>query len=101
MSNKRRKSNVEEYYEPEFAFEEDKDKETEIEESEPTPVKGVIVDCKKLRLRKEPNLESEVLVLLNNGDSVTVDLDNATEEWIKVSTENNIDGYCMRKFILI
>ena len=97
MSNKRRKSNFEEYYEPEFAFE----KETDIEESEPTPIKGVVVDCKKLRLRKEPNLESEVLVLLNNGDSVIVDLDNSTEEWIKVSTENNIDGYCMRKFILI
>lgn len=99
MSNKRRKSNVEEYYEPEFAFEEET--ETDIEESEPIPVKGVVVDCKKLRLRKEPNLEGEILVLLNNGDSVTVDLDNSTEEWIKVSTENNIDGYCMRKFILI
>lgn len=99
MSNKRRKSNVEEYYESEFVFEEET--ETDIEESEPTHVKGVVVDCKKLRLRKEPNLESEVLVLLNNGDSVTVDLDNSTEEWIKVSIENNIDGYCMRKFILI
>ena len=99
MSNKRRKSNVEEYYEPELVFEEKT--ETDIEESEPTPVKGVVADCKKLRLRKEPNLESEVLVLLNNGDSVTVDLDKSTEEWIKVSTENGIDGYCMRKFILI
>lgn len=97
MSNKRRKSNVEEYYDPELVFEE----ETDIEESEHTPIKGVVADCKKLRLRKEPNLEGEVLVLLNNGDTVTVDLDNSTEEWIKVSTENNIDGYCMRKFILI
>lgn len=97
MSNKRRKSNVEEYHDPELLFEE----EIEIEESEPTPIKGVVVDCKKLRLRKEPNLEGEVLVLLNNGDSVTVDLDNSTEEWIKVYTENNIDGYCMRKFISI
>lgn len=99
MSNKRRKSNVEEYHDPELVFEEKT--ETDIEESEHTPVKGVVVDCKKLRLRKEPNLEGEVLDLLNAEDTVTVDLDNSTEEWIKVSTENGIDGYCMRNFILI
>ena len=59
---------------------------------------GVVVKCAKLNVRVKPSKESTVCYILNNGESVMVDLDESTEDFYKVYTIN-MDGYCMKEFI--
>ena len=65
----------------------------------PEPAKGVVVYCKKLNVREEPHIESDVLCVINNGDEVTVDIFETTEEFYKVCTEAGVEGFCMKKYI--
>ena len=60
---------------------------------------GVVVDCKKLRVRKNPNANAEVLCELNVGDKVTLDIANSTTTFYKVTTKVGVKGYCMIKYV--
>lgn len=65
------------------------------------PIKGIIIDCTRLNLRKEPNLNSEVLEEIESGTEVTIDdsfSDNT--EFHRVSLINGVEGYCMKRYIL-
>ena len=61
---------------------------------------GVVFGCMKLNVRVKPSKDSTVCYILNNGESVMVDLDESTEDFYKVYTIN-MDGYCMKEFISI
>lgn len=63
------------------------------------PVNGVVVNCERLRVRKLPNKDSEVLGLITEGSKVQINLDNSTINWYAVYTAAGLEGYCMKKYI--
>lgn len=62
---------------------------------------GIVTDCLKLNIRKEPNKDSEVVAVVNCTDNLVVDTKKSTDGWYAVSTVSGIDGFCMKKFVAI
>lgn len=58
-----------------------------------------IVDCEKLYVRKEATINSEPLAIINKSEEVSIDLNESTEDFYKVHTTSEVEGYCMKKFI--
>lgn len=72
-------------------------------QNEKTIITGKVSGCDKLNVRKESNKEAEVLCIIDNNTIVHIDT-NATDsenEFYKVTTPSEIEGYCMKKFITI
>lgn len=71
---------------------------TEKVESKPEVkiIKGVIVNCERLNVRKEPNINSEVLAILDKGTAVTIY--GEENEFYKIS---HAGEYCMKKYISV
>lgn len=60
---------------------------------------GIVTDCPRLNVRKEPKLPSDIVCIVNNGAKVSIDLDESTDEFYKVCTETGFEGFCMKKFV--
>lgn len=72
----------------------------EIPVEEPmTIVNGVVTNCLRLRLRKEPN--GTIISWLDAGDEILVDTLQSTDKWYKVYTKDDLEGFCMKEFITI
>lgn len=71
----------------------------EVEEAVPTV--GFVDNCECLRVRKESNVDSEELCIINKLSEVVIDLDSSTDYFYKVTTSEGVEGYCMKKFITI
>ena len=70
-----------------------------VEESVQTV--GFVDNCECLRVRKESNVDSKELCIINKLSEVVIDLDNSTDYFYKVTTSEGVEGYCMKKFITI
>ena len=84
------------------------DEEIEVEEiddetknqAEPIKLKGLVVNCKKLNIRKKPSINSEpVCVVEENAELLIGQI--GTEEWYPVTTKDGIKGFCMSKYVKI
>ena len=77
--------------------------ESEILESEPEaePIIGVVTDCLKLRVRKQPNMAAEVVCEIDALAEVQIDENDSTDEFYKVTTSVGVEGFCMKKFIAV
>lgn len=54
----------------------------------------------KLNIRKAPKDGAAVITTVNVGSKVTIiDAEKATGDWYKVKIDNDVNGYCMKKFI--
>lgn len=62
---------------------------------------GFVDNCEHLRVRKESNVDSEELCIINKLSEVVIDLDNSTDYFYKVKTSEGVEGYCMKKFITV
>lgn len=51
-----------------------------------------------LNLRREPNLDAQVLAYYHNGTKVTI-LGNADSKWVKVQVEDGKIGYMMKQYL--
>lgn len=84
----------------------DEVKETEEAVVEETEEKmetliGVVSDCSKLNVRKEPVITSEPVCVVPVKSVLLVDPDSSTDEWYKVYTEAGMEGYCMKKYVTV
>lgn len=70
-------------------------------EPENTEFLGVVTDCVKLNVRKEPNMEADIVTTLLVGTEVMVDKAASTEEFYKITTETGVEGYCKKDYISI
>ena len=98
MRNKKKEA----FEEPVIELTEEQVEEIPVEEipvEESTIVNGVVTNCLRLRLRKEPN--GTIISWLDAGDEVLVDTLQSTDEWYKVYTKDDLDGFCMKEFITI
>ena len=62
---------------------------------------GVVTDCLKLNIRKEPNKDSDVVVIVACLDELKIDPDASTDDWYAVCTVTGIEGFCMKKFVAV
>ena len=72
------------------------------EESVKTMMSGIVVNCEKLNLRKSPLKDSDganVITTLLAGAAVVINESDSTPNFYKVTTENGLEGYCMKQFI--
>lgn len=61
---------------------------------------GVVVGCTKLNIRKEPKIDSHVVLVVDAGAELKViDVEKATGDWYKVITANKVHGFCMKKYV--
>lgn len=65
----------------------------------PETVEGVVVNCAKLNVRVEPNLNGEIICVLDVMSEIEIDVTKSTDEWLKICTATGVEGYCMRKFV--
>ena len=77
--------------------------DTRVEEIEEAveEIIGVVTDCLRLNIRKEPNKDSEVASIVNCLDEVKIDPETSTDEWYAVCTVAGIEGFCMKKYIAV
>lgn len=62
---------------------------------------GVVTDCLKLNIRKEPNKDSDVVVIVTCLDELKIDPNTSTDDWYAVCTVAGIEGFCMKKFVAV
>ena len=73
-----------------------------VVEEEPAKMKnGIVTDCVKLNVRKEPNTDAEIVCVIAGATEVAIDEANSTDVFYKVCTAAGIEGYCMKKFITL
>ena len=61
---------------------------------------GVVFNCIKLNVRKEPSLDSEVITVLNETDRVKIEaIDNS--QWYHIQLPNGEEGFSMKKYIAV
>lgn len=77
--------------------------DTKVEKIEEADVMmvGVVTDCLKLNIRKEPSKDSEVAAIVTCLDELMIDLDASTDDWYAVYTAAGIEGFCMKKFVAV
>ena len=75
----------------------------EIEEvvEEIKPVYGCISNCAKLNIRVAPDKGSDVLCEAKVNTEVMIDLSRSTDDWYSVYLSGGIDGFCMKKFVVL
>ena len=69
--------------------------------NEPHTDFGIVTDCLYLNVRKRPDINADVAVVIDALTQVVVDLDASTEDFYKVSTSDGAEGFCMRKYIAL
>lgn len=62
---------------------------------------GWVENCVKLNVRLEPEIDAEILCVINVGDEVLVDEMNSTDDFYRVCLANGNEGFCMKKYIEI
>ena len=62
---------------------------------------GIVHNCNRLNLRKEPSKKSDILCVIRKGTELMIEADFINDEWYGVYTSAGIGGYCMKEFISI
>lgn len=68
--------------------------------NEEIKILGTVESCGRLRVRKEPNEEADVIEIIPCGAVVELLNDNIINGFYSVRTETG-DGYCMAEFIQV
>lgn len=68
-------------------------------ETETMPI-GV-VNCLRLHVHSEPNLDSEIVCKVRYLTEVVIDLDKSTEDFYKIYTVIGAEGFCQKNLITI
>lgn len=65
------------------------------------PKMGIVIDCKNLNVREQPNSSAAVLGVVPAGTELMVDDRESTDEFYKILTASGLEGFCMNKFIMV
>lgn len=74
-------------------------KKHESEETNTDQIIGIVVNCLNLNIRKEPSIDSDVILVIPALSKLMIDLDNSTDDWLSVCTETGFEGFCMKKYV--
>lgn len=70
-------------------------------ETKPNTVSGVVVNCLKLNVRKEPKIDADVVTRISALTEVVIDTGASAGDFYKVCTDTGIEGFCMKKYIAL
>ena len=62
-----------------------------------TPLKGKVVNCKLLNVRKRPKRDAEILRVIAKDDEV--EILNTAGEFLRVKLSDGTYGFCMSTYI--
>ena len=62
---------------------------------------GIVVNCIKLNVRKEPDKTSDIIQIIDALTEVRVIPKDSAYNFYKVILPSGVEGYCMKKFIEI
>ena len=62
---------------------------------------GVVDNCVRLNIRVAPRITADVRLIIEKGDEVTLCEKQPKGEWFRVRTQDNTEGFCMKKYITI
>lgn len=65
------------------------------------PLVGIVIDCKNLNVRNQPDGEADVLGTISADSEVLIDEGDSTSEFYKVCTASGLEGFCMKKYIAV
>lgn len=65
------------------------------------PKTGVVANCLRLNVRKEPKSDGSIICTIECLTEVTIDEKESTNDFYKICTVSGIEGFCMKKFIAI
>ena len=72
-----------------------------VKEAEPEVKKGVVRNCKALKVRKSPSTKTDnVITIIDAKTEVTI-LDDSNDDWYEIETEGGVTGFCVKDFITI
>ena len=62
---------------------------------------GIVVDCTLLNVRQKPKNNADIKDTIAKGTSVIIDQAKSTDEFYKITTKDNVTGFCMKQFIRV
>jgi hypothetical protein len=62
---------------------------------------GGIVNCLRLHIHSEPNIESEIVCKVRYLTEVEIDLKESTKDFYKIYTAIGVEGFCQKDLITI
>lgn len=62
--------------------------------------KGIVINTSKLNVRKLPSLESEIIDVIKNKDTLMINPSKSTATFYHVTLNNGLEGYCVRDYIV-
>ena len=62
---------------------------------------GAVYGCKRLNIRELPSTTATIVSEISEGNEVMIDEKQSNALFYKVCTEHGIEGYCMKKFIVV
>ena len=75
-----------------------------VPEKEPEAKKeiaGIVTNCVRLNVRKEPDFDADVLCTIDVSTNLIIDEEESTDEFYKICTSAGIEGYCVKTYITI
>lgn len=64
-------------------------------------LEGNVTNCIKLNVRKEPNIKAAIVCEVALNTLLAIDPDKSNNEWLSVTTDTGINGFCMAKYVNI
>ena len=62
-------------------------------------ISGTVANCEKVNVRKEASKESDVVVVLDAGEKVEIEIEKSTDTFHGVKTRAGAYGFIMKDFL--
>lgn len=62
---------------------------------------GIVHNCVKLNVRRNPSIESDVIAVLNEQDQIKVKDVDTLSDWYFIQLPNGEEGFSMKKYIAV
>lgn len=62
---------------------------------------GIVHNCVKLNVRRNPSIDSEVIAVINEQDQIKVKDVDTLSDWYFIQLPNGEEGFSMKKYIAV
>lgn len=62
---------------------------------------GIVHNCIKLNVRRNPSIDSDVIAVLNEQDQIKVKDVDTLSDWYFIQLPNGEEGFSMKKYIAV
>ena len=62
---------------------------------------GIVHNCVKLNVRKNPSIDSDVIAVLNEQDKIKVKDVDTLSDWYFIQLPNGKEGFSMKKYVAV